>query len=254
MAFKKKAYTFFVIVTGASVCFAQARPSLPDGFVYLRTIDPTILQDMRYATPKNFTAAIVPGYQAGECVLLRGAAEALKQVQQDLRAQNLTLKVYDCYRPVRAVKSFVFWAEHPIGDGDPNHYPREQRDQLLKQGYIAAQSGHSKGTAVDLTIVPLPVSEVEAQAAVQRTSDCIAPKEKREPDNSVDMGTGFDCFDKRSSTNSPEINPNQSAMRRILVDAMTSRGFQNYKREWWHFSFNGSATKNKAYDFVIAKP
>jgi D-alanyl-D-alanine dipeptidase len=243
-----------IIFSGAWACFAEARGALPEGFVYLRAIDPTIVQDVRYATPANFTGAIVPGYQAAECILRREVAEALKQVQQDLRAQNFALKVYDCYRPARAVKSFVSWAQDPGGGGDPNHYPRERRDQLIKGGYIAALSGHSKGTAVDLTIVPLPISDMNAQAANQRYGDCISQKENREPDNSADMGTSFDCFDVKSNTKSPEISAAQSAMRQTLVRAMEKRGFQNYHREWWHFSFPAGIAADKAYNFTIVKP
>ena len=86
---------------------------LPEGFVYLRDTDPTILQDMRYATANNFVGKKVPGYEAPECVLVRQAADALAAVQAELRGKHLTLKVYDCYRPARAVKAFVDWAKLP---------------------------------------------------------------------------------------------------------------------------------------------
>ena len=245
---------FAMTLIGTHACFGETFRGLPEGFVYLRSIDPTILQDMRYATAANFTGAIVPGYKAGECVLLREVAEALREVQKDLRTQNVSLKVYDCYRPIRAVKSFVAWAQGAGGE-DPSHYPRERRDQLIKHGYIGAVSSHSTGTAVDLTIVPLPSSE--AKPEVDKTyphGSCISTKEEREPDNSVDMGTGIDCFDKKSYTLSPEITSAQSAMRQDLVCAMSKRGFQNYYREWWHFSFPAADTTGKAYDFIITEP
>ncbi len=95
------------------VAFGAGAAEMPEDFVYLRDIDPTILQDMRYAGRDNFTGAHVPGYEAPECVLVRQAAEALKRVQADLRGKPLTLKVYDCYRPARAVAAFVAWAKEP---------------------------------------------------------------------------------------------------------------------------------------------
>ena len=121
-------------------CFGRrsGRPlrTLPEGFVYLRDVDPTILQDIRYAGRDNFTGAPVPGYEAAECVLVRPAAEALAAVQADLRAKGLTLKVYDCYRPARAVAAFVEWAKEP---DDPaaktTYYPNLAKSRAVPRLY-----------------------------------------------------------------------------------------------------------------------
>jgi D-alanyl-D-alanine dipeptidase len=145
-----------------AVCFAGVTGNaigsgkLPGDYVYLREIDPTIIQDMRYATADNFTQAVVPGYQAGECVALRMVAEGLKLVQTDLLHRGLSLKVYDCYRPVRAVKSFMEWVSKPEAAGGERYRPRTERSDLIKLGYISAHSIHSKGAAIDLTLVALP--------------------------------------------------------------------------------------------------
>src|SRR5579862_3546710 len=93
----------------ATAVAASQKSSLAPGFVYLRDIDPTIVQDIRYSGPRNFTGARVPGYGAAECILLVEVAEALKLVQSDLKPRDLSLKVYDCYRPVRSVKAFIEW-------------------------------------------------------------------------------------------------------------------------------------------------
>src|SRR5208283_4149095 len=170
---------------------------LPPNFVYLKDIDSTIVQDIRYATPFNFTGAPVPGYGAAECVLLREVALALKDVQEELRPQNLGLKVYDCYRPQRAVRAFVDWVKKPDARGDDRHYPRTQRTDLVKLGYISALSNHSYGTAVDLTLIALPREPLQAELGNSHGS-CVAPQPEREPDESLDMGAGFDCFDKQS--------------------------------------------------------
>src|ERR1043166_4408597 len=133
---------------------ASAR-ELPGGFVYLREVAPTIAQDIRYATANNFTAAPLPGYGAAECVLRRETAAALARVTADLAKQNLGLKVYDCYRPERAVAAMYRWAHDGKRDGDKRFYPHHDKSALFALGYIAARSKHSTGTAVDLTLVRL---------------------------------------------------------------------------------------------------
>ena len=134
---------------------ALAADAIPDGFVYLRNVDPSIQQDMRYAGHDNFTMKPVPGYDAPECVLVREAAEALKAAQAELKPMGLALKVYDCYRPTRAVAAFVAWAKQP---DDPEaklvHYPDLPKSALFPD-YIATRSGHSRGATVDVTLVPL---------------------------------------------------------------------------------------------------
>jgi D-alanyl-D-alanine dipeptidase len=243
-------------VIGAAACLAATagggaeRSRLPSGFVYLRDIDASIVQDIRYAGPTNFTNARVPGYTVGECILLRQVAEALKLVQADLRPRNLSLKVYDCYRPARAVMAFMHWVQKSE-PGQAQHWPRTQRNELVKLGYIASSSVHSTGAAVDLTLVSLPVADAKADPNVNY-APCNASA-SREPDNSLDMGTSFDCFDPMSHTASNEITSEQSDNRRMLVTAMAARGFKNYTREWWHFTFIELPSIPKAQDFVIAK-
>ena len=242
--------------TGASVVAATAvLPShiwaLPAPLVYLRDVDPSIAQDMRYATLNNFTGAVVPGYGAAECILTRDAAKALQQAQADLKGAGLSLKVYDCYRPKAAIQAFVDWAAKPKGDGDiPRFHPRLPRDKLFELGYIAAVSGHSRADTVDLTITPDPAPPTEAADPTKTYGECIEPASAREPDNSVDMGTGFDCFDPKANTASRESTAEQRKWRKTLVDAMTRRGFRNFDREWWHFTFG--AGQGPAYSFPIA--
>jgi zinc D-Ala-D-Ala dipeptidase len=230
---------------------AYARDMLPPGFVYLRDIDPTIVQDIRYATSDNFTGHPLPGYGAAECILRREAAEALRRVQAELAAEKLSLKVYDCYRPTRAVRAMAAWAH----DGDDNEatrrfYPALHKRNLFALGYIAAQSRHSTGTTVDLTLIKLPAAQAPRFDPLARYGSCIGPVAKRAPDNSIDMGTSFDCFDTRSYGMSSAITPEQRHWRTILSTAMRRHGFAGYFREWWHYSFAGS-TDPAAYDFAI---
>jgi zinc D-Ala-D-Ala dipeptidase len=227
----------------------MSRP--PVGFVHLREIDQTIVQDIRYAGAENFTGARVPGYQASECILLREAAEALRLVQSDLRPRGLSLKVYDCYRPVQAVKAFMQWVQKPAGPGEGHYWPRTQRGDLVKLGYIAANSIHSTGAAVDVTLVALPFSQTASFDSKVVYPACNAVSTAR--DSSLDMGTSFDCFDEMSHTESSEITAEQRENRRLLVDAMLARSFKNYFREWWHFTYVGLPKLPKAQDFVITK-
>jgi D-alanyl-D-alanine dipeptidase len=238
--------TFLFITTAA-----QAQTRLPGDLVYLRDIDPSIRQDMHYAGADNFTGHALPGYNAAECVLKRPAALALKQVQQDLAARNLSLKVYDCYRPTRAVAAMARWARDPHARPDTSRfYPALDKAKLFALGYIAAYSAHSRGVAIDLTIVPRNAPPPPRFDPHARYGACTGPASARAPDDSLDMGTGFDCFDGRSWTRGAAITPAQRANRRILLDAMTRHGFANYKREWWHFSYR-TADAGRAYDAPI---
>jgi D-alanyl-D-alanine dipeptidase len=250
--------------------------SLPPGFVYLRDIDPSIAQDMRYAGADNFTGHPLPGYDAAECVLRREVAVALAKVQAGLARQNLGLKVYDCYRPTRAVSAFARWAKSADDGATKRFYPKLDKRTLFS-GYIAAHSAHSEGIAVDLTLIPLQSSPVRSRASGNpephiRTSQaapgsphsrgrteksdgapCTAPVTERAPDtsldNELDMGTGFDCFDAKAHTASAAVTPAQAQRRALLVAAMRSQGFRNYFREWWHFSFGA---RRQPQDFPIA--
>jgi len=227
---------------------------LPPGFVYLRDVAPGIAQDMRYAGPNNFTGHPLPGYDAAECVLKREAAEALARVEADLAKEHLGLKVYDCYRPTRAVSAFAHWshASEPPSAPTKRFYPKLDRLRLFSLGYIASHSAHSTGIAVDLTLVARDAKETTKPAAFDAAAaygPCTGPAAARAPDTSLDMGTGFDCFDGKSHTASGAVTTEQARLRALLVAVLRQRGFRNYFREWWHFSFG--ARPARIYDFPI---
>lgn len=224
---------------------------MPASFAYLRDVDASIAQDMRYAGEDNFTGQRLHGYDAAECVLRGDAANALKRVQADLATHGLGLKVYDCYRPARASRAMLAWANDGKPDG-PNKrfYPELEKWNLFSLGYIASRSQHQTGTAIDLTLIQKSNPAVPVFDPHAKYASCIAPTEQRAPDNSLDMGTGYDCFDSRSHTRSNAIGAEQQRLRRLLVDAMAKQGFRNYHREWWHFEFQ-SQTPVSYYDFPI---
>jgi zinc D-Ala-D-Ala dipeptidase len=229
--------------------------ALPEPLVYLRDIDPGILQDMRYAGPDNFTGRPVPGYRAAECVLLRETAEALSRVQKALVARKLSLKVYDCYRPRSAVRAFVAWVqEGDTAPADPllkRFHPNIGRGRLIVDGYVAAVSQHSRGDTVDLTLVQLPARPARPFDRNATYGPCTGPARERAPDNGVDMGTGYDCFDPRSHTAATGLTEVQAHWRQTLVEAMGREGFHNYRKEWWHFTL-GIARAARAYNVPIA--
>jgi zinc D-Ala-D-Ala dipeptidase len=216
----------------------RAEGTLPDGLVYLRDVAPSIAQDIRYAGSNNFVGRPLDGYGAAECVLRRDVAAALGRVQTDLAGSGLALKVYDCYRPARAVRTMAQWAnDGRAGGATKRFYPRLQKDVLFGLGYIASQSAHSTGTAIDLTLTEAPPAPVAAFDPTATYGPCTGPAAQRSPDTSIDMGTGYDCFDAVSSTASPAISAEQKRRRGLLVAAMAKRGFGNYHREWWHFTY-----------------
>lgn len=212
-----------------SVQVSPATTAEQVGLVDVSTLAPDIRVEMRYAGSDNFTGAPVPGYEAKKCLLLGSAALALAAVQADLRPQGLSLTLYDCYRPVRAVHAFVDWA-HDLSDQrtKPRYYPNIDKSQLLGP-YIAETSGHSRGATVDLGLL-----RCEAQACTP-----------------LDMGASFDLFDPRANTDSPDITAEQRANRQLLLDAMKKRGFVNYPMEWWHFTFKPEPTPATAYDVPV---
>jgi D-alanyl-D-alanine dipeptidase len=244
-----------VLLTVAAISFgtsmsASGSPKnpLPDSFVYLRDVDSTIQQDMRYASSNNFTRRPVPGYDAPECVLVREAAESLKAVQADLRLMGYSLKVYDCYRPAQAVAAFVEWSSEP---DDPiakqSHYPSLSKSDLFPK-YIATRSGHSRGATLDVTIVPVGSEPSPVTDGYSNAEPCT---EGDPSDNSVDMGTAFDCFDLKANTITMGLRPLEEQNRQLLLNVMARHGFQNYPKEFWHFTFQPEPYPDTYFDFPI---
>jgi zinc D-Ala-D-Ala dipeptidase len=177
----------------------------------IRSLEPSIVVEMRYATANNFTGAPLPGYLANRAFLRREAAAALARVQRELAKQQLGLKVYDAYRPVRATLAMVDWTQ------------RTNRTDLLRDGYIASRSRHNLGLAIDLTLIDLATG------------------------NELEMGTPFDTFSSAAHT----VNASgvAAANRQRLKAAMEKEGFVNYDQEWWHFSYD--VPQSLRFDRVI---
>jgi D-alanyl-D-alanine dipeptidase len=238
-------------VTALLLALAFAAPS---SFVALDEVDATILQDMRYATAYNFVGRRIDGYREPLCILTRRAAKALRRAQDALEPEGYTLKVYDCYRPQRAVDHFVRWSQNDSRRMKREFYPRVDKSRLFDDGYIARRSGHSRGSTVDLTLVRLPA---DPQPTWTRREfglvSCTAPRRRRFPDNSVSMGTSYDCFDPRSHTLHPRIKGRARRNRLLLQRTMEDAGFEPYANEWWHFTLRDERYPDRYFDFPVSR-
>jgi D-alanyl-D-alanine dipeptidase len=221
------------LLLAAAAPAAPARAqSMPPGFVHLAEVAPSIRQDMRYAGSRNFMGRPVAGYQAAECVLTRQAAEALARAQAEIARRGLTLIVWDCYRPQRAVADFMAWTR----DADDTrmrviYYPRVDKRDLSIQGYLSSRSTHSRGSTVDLGLARA------GGGSAGGSGPCTAPHGTRVGDGALDFGTAYDCFDVLSHVRAPGIGREAAANRTLLAGLMRRHGFRGYAKEWWHFDF-----------------
>jgi D-alanyl-D-alanine dipeptidase len=203
---------------------------LPHGFVYLDKVIPSIRLDMRYASSHNFIGEPIDGYLQPRAILARQAAAALNEVQQELARFGLGLKVFDAYRPQRAVDHFIRWAKD-LDDVrmKKEFYPQVDKSRLFTEGYIAMRSGHSRGSTVDLTLISL---------------DSTAPEE-------IDMGGAYDFFGIESWPTSLSPTANQRAHRLLLSLLMEKHGFAPYPQEWWHFTLKNEPYPDTYFDFPV---
>ncbi len=248
MPFAARSLLLFLCLSLPGLAAAEDRPA---HMVYLRAIDPGIEQDIRYAGAHNFTGHPLDGYEAPECLLSLDAARALARVQSTLRAQGYGLKVFDCYRPSRAVADMGRFATQP---GDPRKaefYPRVDKQDFWRLGYVARVSNHSKGGTVDLTLTGPDALPADSWTPSATPVDCTAPYGQRWHDGAVDMGTGFDCFDERAHTDTALINATALENRQRLTRAMEQEGFTGYSAEWWHFTYTRDASLKTVMDFPI---
>lgn len=216
----------FLLFYGANIAYA-----LPPGFVYLDAAAPAIDVDLRYAGDENFVGSPIEGYHQPRAILTREAAAALQTVQKDLQRFGLGVKVFDAYRPQRAVNHFVRWAKD-LQDIQMKtaYYPNVNKINLFKDGYIAEKSGHSRGSTVDVTLISYDAKS--------------CPHE-------LDMGSGFDYFDPSSRPEFPGLSTRQHTNRMLLKSAMKRRGFKPYSKEWWHFTLVNEPFPDTYFDFVI---
>ena len=198
------------------------------GFVLLSDYVPGILQEIRYYSTYNFVGERIDGYEEPCALLTIEAARALKSVSNEMIVKGYRLKVFDAYRPVSAVKHFILWA---IEDQDirmkPYFYPDVEKQELFSLGYIAKESSHSRGSAVDLTLLDMKTGK------------------------ELDMGSSFDMFSEISHPDYRGITEEQYDNRMFLQSAMINNGFQPLECEWWHFSLKDEPYPNTYFSFPV---
>ena len=216
-----------IVFTIGILMLSLEAKELPKGFVYIKENIPTVELNCRYYSSNNFIGEQIDGYLSPRAILSKEAVEALTKVQEDLKSFGLGLKVFDAYRPQKAVDHFVRWGRD-LADVKmkSESYPTVQKRDLFKEGYIAKHSGHSRGSTVDLTIIDLQ-SRVE-----------------------LDMGSTFDFFGKRSWVTYSNISTSQRANRMLLHNIMLKYNFKSYPQEWWHFTLKNEPYKSY-FDFDV---
>lgn len=210
---------FLILFTSSSI--------IKNGFVYIRDIDNSITVDLRYYSDLNFTGKPVEGYYANNGILTKQAADALSNAQKDFKKLGYSLVIFDAYRPQLAVDSFIDWSKD-LNDtiNKANYYPNFSKSELFSLGYIAFKSGHSRGSTVDVSLINLLTGE------------------------QVDMGTIYDFFGVESSTFYPNISDSQKSNRMILFNVMNENGFNNYSKEWWHFTLENEPFQ-EYFNFLV---
>lgn len=220
-----------VIISFIVLLFAfgsKESQTLPKGFVYAKTIISDLDVELRYYSSNNFVGDTIDGYKANVLILTKETVDALQKVQHELQQQNLCLKVYDGYRPQRAVNHFMRWAKD-LNDtiNKQKFYPDVEKRYLFREEYIATRSGHSRGSTLDLTIIDGITSEP------------------------LDMGSPYDFFGKESWVNHADLTETQKSNRKLLQEVMLKHNFRNYAKEWWHFTLRWEPFPKTYFDFEI---
>jgi D-alanyl-D-alanine dipeptidase len=220
-------FTVVIGLCSTLVIFAQ-EPQLhpPQDFVDLQKTIPGLVVELRYASEENFTGRPITGYETKKLYGTTALMQALTKVQKALEKRGLALKIYDAYRPQRAVNDFIRWSRIPSDTlKKRTYYPSIKKDTLFRAGYIASKSGHSRGSTVDLSIV---------------SQDGIP----------LDMGGEWDFFGVRSWYAFEGITVEQKAHRKLLRDLMLANGFKPYSKEWWHFTLIEEPYPDTYFDFI----
>ena len=224
---KLKQLVFILFISITTTLPAQNK-TLPKGFVYLKDIDATIKSELRYLSTNNFIGKPIDGYINNTIILSQPTAVALKKIQQKLLQFNLSLKIFDAYRPQQAVNHFVKWAK-VLDDTlmKKQFYPKVPKSKLFQLGFIASKSGHTRGSTVDLTIVDLSTGK------------------------ELNMGSPYDFFGSESHPKHKKLNKNQRANRLLLRNLMLTNGFKPYENEWWHFTLRNEPFPKTYFNFPI---
>ena len=219
----------FLILLASLFLALSVSAQVPDSFEYIADEIPNIALEIRYASKENFMGRVVNGYAYPKVVLTKKALSALKKAQTEFNQLGYCIKVFDTYRPQRAVDDFMQWI-NAVNDTVMKqiYYPHLDKRNLVPQGYIAEKSGHSRGSTLDLSLLYL---------------------EGEKKGQEVDMGGVWDFFGERSNYDYPEISLKQKENRALLQKIMIKYGFLPYAKEWWHFTLAKEPFPNKYFNF-----
>ena len=216
-----------VILLSSFFVYDPINAQRPEEFVDIRSIDSSIVVELKYYSTNNFIGKKINGYNANKCFITNDAAVALKAVQADLAHFGYGIKIFDAYRPQRSVDQFVKWARNNDRRMKKIHYPGVKKTNLFKEGYIASKSGHSRGSTIDLTII-------EKKTGIE-----------------LDMGTIYHFFGKESWIDYDAITDLQKQNRFLLQSVMNKFGFKSLKEEWWHFTLHNETFPDTYFNFLI---
>ena len=221
-----KKLLIILLISCTWTCTSQNR--LPKGFDYVHDIIPDIQLELRYFGNDNFIGKPIDGYKKNVAIMSTKAITALKNVQDELKQYNLSIKIFDGYRPQTAVNHFVSWAKQ-LNDtvNKQKFYPKVRKEHLFEEGYISSKSGHTRGSTIDMTLI-----------------DIITGEE-------LDMGSPWDFFGSESWVANLELTAQQRANRMLLQTIMRKHGFKYYTKEWWHFTLNNEPFPDTYFDFPV---
>jgi D-alanyl-D-alanine dipeptidase len=244
------AYSNLVLFSGDSGGASSSSKSLPSEFVYLSDVDSTIMVNARYFGSNNFLGRRVSGYVSPHLVCTKAAGKALHLASSIVAKMGYQLVVYDAYRPQRAVNEFIAWSNDASDDiAKPFYYPNINKKDLFDLHYIAAKSGHTRGSTFDLTLIKMgqSVCTIRVGQRTLKSGETIPFLD----DGTLDMGSSFDLFHTVSHDGSPLIRSHEQANRLILRNAMTQAGFTISPQEWWHFTLQKEPFPDTYFDFVV---
>ena len=199
------------------------------GFIDITELIPEILLDIRYYSNFNFVGERIPGYKEPIALMTKEAGNALKKVSEYLREKGYLIKIFDAYRPQKAVDYFVSWAKNNDTKMKKYFYPNISKNEIVPKGYVASKSDHAKGSTIDLTLFNMNESK------------------------DIDMGGTFDFFGEISHPDYINITNQQKKNREFLIDSMRKFGFEVISTEWWHFYLKNQPFNNTFFNFDVSK-
>tara|TARA_B100001996_G_C18544413_1_gene548257 strand:+ start:226 stop:891 length:666 start_codon:yes stop_codon:yes gene_type:complete len=217
-------YYRFIIIFFLSSLFSN---NLPKGFVYIDEVINDVDIDIRYSNNNNFIGKKINGYNQSAAIGTKELALALQEIQNDLKHFGYGVKIFDAYRPQKAVNHFSRWSTNDDVLMKDLFYPNIEKRDLFKKGYIASRSGHSRGSTIDLTIINLKTKE------------------------ELDMGTSYDFFGIESSYDYSDLTYEQNSNRLLLYSVMKKYGFRSLKSEWWHFNLENEPFPDTYFNFNV---